>query len=87
MASLTDRLKSAQPNHANRKICRTCAWLETVTPQVRTLINDWLEADHSASQLHEILKTPSDDVTPLEISMTGFRFHLKHHFERWPRGA
>ena len=87
MASLTDRLQSAQPNKSNHKTCRTCAWLETVTPEVIALIADWLEAGHSNAQLHEILTTPSDDIEPLEISMTGFRLHLKHHFERWPRGA
>lgn len=87
MASLTERLKSAQPNQANRKLCKTCLWLDTVPQQVRDLISDWLEQDHSAAQLHEILSSPSDDVHPLNISITGFRGHVKHHFERWPRGA
>jgi hypothetical protein len=85
MASLSDRLKGAQPNPANRKGCNTCIWLETVTPKTRQLIADWIDNDHSRQQLHEIVTSPSDDVPPLEISMTGFRFHLKHHFERWPR--
>ena len=87
MTSLSDRLRSAQPNKANRNLCVTCAWLETVTPQTRTLINDWLDNDHSVSQLHDIITTPSEDIEPLVISLTGFRFHLKHHAQRWPRGA
>lgn len=87
MASLSDRLKGAQPNKANRNLCVTCSWLESVTPQVRNLVSDWLANDHSVAQLHDILTSPSDDATPLKISVTGFRFHLKHHAERWPRGA
>lgn len=83
MASLSDRLKSAQPNKANRNLCVTCAWLKQVSPEIRDLINQWFDADNSVAQLHEILTQPSDDTTPLTISLTGFRFHLKHHDERW----
>lgn len=86
MASLSDRLKSAQPNRANKN-CVTCTWLETATQQVRNLITDWLDNGHSAAQLHDILTSPSDDTPRLVISMTGFRLHLKHHGERWPRDA
>ena len=88
MTSLSDRLRSAQPNKANRNLCATCQWLENVTPQTRELINEWLfDNDHSVSQLHDILTAPSDDAEPLVISLTGFRFHLRHHQQRWPRGA
>lgn len=83
MASLSDRLKSAQPNKANRNRCVTCEWLEHVSPDTRELINKWFDADNSIAQLHEILTQPSDDTRPLVISITGFRFHLKHHDERW----
>lgn len=87
MASLTDKLQSAQPNKANRNRCVTCEWLQGTTAQVRNLIHDWLDNDHSVQQLVDILTSPSDDVEPLKISITGFRFHLRHHAERWPRGT
>ena len=83
MASLSDRLKSAQPNKANRNLCVTCTWLEQVSQETRDLINQWFDADNSIAQLHEILTQPSDDAPPLVISLTGFRFHVKHHNERW----
>lgn len=85
MPSLSDRLKSAQPNPANRNLCVTCKFLEHVSPETINLIGEWLEQDNSVAQLHEILTSPSDDGDPLVISLTGFRFHLKHHFDRWPR--
>lgn len=83
MPSLSDRLKSVQPNKANRNACVTCAWIEKIKPETLTLINEWIDADNSQAQLHEILTQPSDDAPPLKISLTGFRFHLKHHAERW----
>ena len=85
MPSLSDRLKSAQPNPANRNLCKTCSFLEHVSADTRDLITEWLEEDNSVAQLHEILTAPSDDAPALEISLTGFRFHLKHHIERWPK--
>lgn len=85
MPSLSDRLKSVQPNKANRNACVTCQFLEHVAADTRDLITEWLEADNSVAQLHEILTAPSDDTPSLQISMTGFRFHLKHHAERWPK--
>lgn len=85
MASLSDRLKSAQPNKANRNLCVTCTWLDQVGDDILTLINQWFDADNSIAQLHEILTQPSDDAPPLVISLTGFRFHVKHHDERWRR--
>ena len=85
MASLSDRLKSAQPNKANRNLCVTCTWLDQVGDDILTLINQWFDADNSIAQLHEILTQPSDDAPPLVISLTGFRVHVKHHDERWRR--
>lgn len=83
MASLSERLKSAQPNRANRGQCVTCAYLANVSADTVALINQWLDADNSIAQLHDILSQPSDDAPGLVISVTGFRFHLKHHDERW----
>lgn len=83
MPSLSDRLRSAQPNKANRNLCVTCQWLEGISPDTVQLINEWIDADNSVAQLHEILTQPADDTPALSISMTGFRFHLKHHDERW----
>lgn len=84
MPSLSDRIKQAQPNKANRNACVTCTFLHGVGDETLALISEWLAADNSVAQLHEILTSPSDDGDPLVISLTGFRFHLKHHAERFP---
>lgn len=83
MASLSDRLKSAQPNPSNVGGCVTCQWWQTIGDETRALINEWLDAGHSIKQLYEILSAPSDgDEPPLPISNTGFRMHLNHHDEK-----
>lgn len=80
MASLSDRLRTAQPNRQNRGGCVTCLWWEQIKPDTRRLINEWLDNKHSVKQLYEILSAPtSDDEPALPISMTGFRLHLNHH--------
>lgn len=80
LPSLSDRLKSAQPNRQNRGGCITCRWWEEITPETRKLINEWLDNEHSVKQLYEILSAPNDGAEPpLPISMTGFRLHLNHH--------
>ena len=80
MPSLSDRLRSAQPNRQNRGGCVTCLWWEEIKPDTRRLINEWLDNKHSVKQLHEILSAPTDGgELPLPISITGFRLHLNHH--------
>lgn len=80
MPSLSDRLRSAQPNRQNRGGCVTCRWWEEIKPDTRRLINEWLDNEHSVKQLHEILSAPTEsDEPPLPISITGFRLHLNHH--------
>ena len=85
MASLSDRLKSAQRNPTNKGGCVTCKWWATLGDETKNLINAWLDAEHSIAQLYEILSHPADDNNteqPLPISNTGFRLHLNHHNER-----
>jgi len=84
MPSLSDRLKSVQPNPANKGGCVTCRFWAELKPATRQLVNDWIDNGHSIKQLHEILSTPSSDSTEpvLSISITGFRFHMAHHDEK-----
>lgn len=83
MPSLSDRLKSAQPNRQNRGGCVTCAWWSDIKPATRALINEWIDNEHSIKQLHEILTAPNDgSEPPLNISITGFRLHMNHHSEK-----
>jgi hypothetical protein len=85
VASLSDRLKSAQRNPTNKGGCVTCKWWATLNDETKKLINAWLDAEHSNAQLYEILTQPSDDThaeQPLRSSNTGFRLHLNHHNER-----
>lgn len=80
MASLSDRLKSAQPNPANIGGCVTCKWWDTISDETKNLVNEWIDNKYSIRQLHQILTTPSDGDEPvLNISNTGFRFHMNHH--------
>ena len=83
--SLARRLKSVQPNSGNRG-CRSCQWWQQIRPDSRKSINEWISANHSIMQLHEILSAPSDDPDepPLDVSLTGWRHHMKHHKERCP---
>lgn len=86
--SLSDRLRSAQPNQSNRG-CVTCAWWDELKPETQDLFNQWLDNESSTAQLHDICTAPNDDgdEPQLRISLTGFRFHLNHHNERCRRGT
>lgn len=87
MPSLSDRLRTAQPNPANKGGCVTCQWWDKISDNTRQLINEWLDANYSTRQLHEILTAPSDGTDPaLTISITGFRLHLNHHNEKCRTG-
>lgn len=81
--SLAARLKSVQPNRANDG-CQSCIWWPTISSESQELINEWIDKGHSQMQLHEILSAPDDssDDPPLMVSLSGWRFHLKHHNER-----
>ena len=82
--SLSQRLKSAQPNRSN-KLCATCEWWKKIRPETRRLIQEWLDdPTRSRTQLHEIISSPGDDVDEpvLEVSVSAWRLHLKHHEER-----
>lgn len=84
MASLSDRLKSAQPNPSNKGGCVTCRWWQEISPDTRRLINEWIDNDYSLRQLYDILSasnTDGDD-PPLPISNSGFRLHMNHHNEK-----
>lgn len=81
--SLADRLATAQPKRSNYG-CQTCLWWPTISPESQKLINDWIDAGHSQAQLHAILTAPDQDSDdpPLDVSESGWRFHLKHHEQR-----
>jgi hypothetical protein len=86
MPSINDRLISARHNVANRG-CRSCDWfLNDISDDTRKLINEWIDADHSIAQLHQIISaTPDEDdheTIPLRVGDTGWRSHLRHHNER-----
>ena len=84
MSTISERLKTAQRNPANKGGCVTCKWWQEISDETRQLINEWIDSNNSIKQLHDILATPSEDDTepPLTISITGFRFHMNHHDEK-----
>lgn len=73
--SLAKRLSQVVPFQTNSG-CRTCGWLKQLPAADRHAFDDWLVEGRSAAQLWEVCC--SDD-NPLQISLTGFRHHLKHH--------
>lgn len=84
MPSLSDRLKTAQPNPANKGGCVTCRFWAELKPETQRLINEWIDNGHSVKQLYDILSTPSvdSDEPVLRISNTGFRLHMAHHDQK-----
>ena len=83
MPTLSERLRSAQPNRQNTGGCVTCQWWLTISPKTQQLINQWIDDRHSIRQLYYILSAPSDGTDPpLTISNTGFRLHMNHHTEK-----
>ena len=84
MATISERLRTAQRNPANRGGCVTCKWWNTISDDTKKLIQEWIDNDYSIKQLYEILSSPSDDDTEpkLSISVTGFRLHMNHHNEK-----
>lgn len=81
--SIASRLKSAQPNRSNDG-CQSCIWWGTISSESRKLIDEWIDNGYSQMQLHQILSAvdESSGEPPLEVSLSGWRFHLKHHAER-----
>lgn len=73
--SLAKRLSLIVPSNSNRG-CRTCTYLEQLSPADRSAFEQWIADGHSLSQLWEVCCT---DDPPLDISITGFRHHMKHH--------
>lgn len=81
--SLSDRIRSAQPTRSNAG-CESCRFLNDVEPGVITLVNEWINAGHSQTQLYEILATPDESGEPtLGVSISAWRWHMKHHRERF----
>lgn len=82
MPSIHERLAAVQPNTSSKQ-CKMCAFWELLKPPTKKLINDWIDAGHSLSQLHDVLCAPGEEGEPrLDCSITGFRMHMKHHTER-----
>lgn len=73
---LSERIQDAKPNFVPQG-CVTCKWLDTVTPADRAAIDRWITEGKSKSQLWELCTTDPDN--PLDISLSGFRLHLRHH--------
>ncbi len=71
--SLALRLSAVIPSATNNG-CRTCRYLADLSPTDRRAFDDWITEGHSATQLWEVCCADG-----LEISMTGFRHHMKHH--------
>lgn len=79
--SLAKRLKSAEAKISN-KGCQTCKWWNTQTSETKSLINEWLDADRSSMQLHDILSSTDDDPGErLTVCYSAWQNHLKHHEE------
>lgn len=76
--SLAKRLADVHPNRSNQG-CRTCVWLETLSPADRKAWDDWLASGHSQAQLYRVAHSDPDN--PLPVSRTGFRLHLAHGSE------
>ena len=73
---LATRLATVSPEPSNSG-CRTCHWLKQISPEDRKAFDDWIDAEHSLTQLWEICATEPE--RPLPISFTGFRHHRRHH--------
>lgn len=87
MPTISERLRSAQRNPANRGGCVTCKWWAEISDETRNLVNEWIDNDYSQKQLYEILSAPNDGPEPrLPISLTGFRLHMNHHNEKCRSG-
>ena len=87
MPSISDRLRSAQRNPANKGGCVSCKWWNEIGDETRRLINEWIDNDYSIKQLYDIITAPNDGSEPqLEISLTGWRLHMNHHNEKCRNG-
>ncbi len=74
--SLADRIGNVEPNRGNHG-CVTCDWVEALAPGDRAAIDEWIEARWSVNQLWEMCRDDPDN--PLDISLSGFRHHVRHH--------
>lgn len=74
--SLSKRLSSVVPLASNHG-CRTCNYLTTLSKEDRQAFDDWLSSGNSATQLWEICC--ADDENRLDVTISGFRNHMKHH--------
>lgn len=83
MPTISERLRSAQRNPANKGGCVSCKWWSEISDETRRLINEWIDNDYSIKQLYDILTAPNDgDEPPLPISLTGWRLHMNHHDDK-----
>lgn len=71
--SLADRLKTVTPQRSNAG-CETCRYLDTLPAEDRAEFDRWLHDGNSLAQLWEVCVAEG-----LQISLTGFRNHIKHH--------
>lgn len=77
--SLAKRLSSVNAVRSNLG-CATCEWIETLSPEDREALNEWIDGKMSISQLHEIAISNEDN--PLPVSDSAFRNHIRRHHNR-----
>lgn len=71
--SLSDKLSTAVPIRTNAG-CITCAYLDALPAADREAFDQWVTGGHSQTQLWEVCCEEG-----LDISISGFRHHMKHH--------
>lgn len=74
--SLSKRLSAVVPVATNHG-CRTCHYVNALSPEDKKAFDDWLASGHSATQLWEICCADTDH--RLDVTISGFRNHMKHH--------
>lgn len=74
--SLATRLQTVVASRANAG-CETCKWLDSLTDSDRHAFDSWLKDGKSLAQLWEI--ATSEDINPLQVSITAMRNHIRHH--------
>jgi hypothetical protein len=74
--SLSKRLSSVVPVASNNG-CRTCHYVSALSDADLQAFDDWLAGGNSATQLWEVCCADPDN--PLDVTISGFRNHMKHH--------
>lgn len=76
---LRDLLATGRANKKN-KGCYTCKWLRGLPADDLAAFNAWIAAGKSVAQLWKIC---IEQDNPLDVSLSGVRWHMMHHDELW----